>query len=153
MHCWGLEQAWGKLPLQIPRPPQKVHLPFIGPMQRLQAQELPIIQAKGLEPEHFHLWVWSRTTAISPLRPREGLAGVRGLAAPARLVPHQGGPPAHMGQPCPARSPYSTRLQYKEQRTQKPSGSCLRLARAVSHSYCLWCLGLLGAPPRVPKAK
>ena len=29
------------------------HLPFIDSVQRLQAQKLPVIQAKGLELEHF----------------------------------------------------------------------------------------------------
>lgn len=49
------------LPAALPRgrgPPG--HLPFIDSVQRLQAQKLPVIQAKGLELEHFRPLVPAR---------------------------------------------------------------------------------------------
>lgn len=65
-------------------------------MQRLQAQELPVIQAKGLELEHFHLSVSShQTTEVPLLRLGEGLMQVEGLAALACPGPCHGGP-THM---------------------------------------------------------
>lgn len=137
-----------KVPLQPHCPsgrglPLRVYVPFIDSVQRLQAQELPVIQAKGLELEHFHLSVSSHwTTVVPPLRLGKGLAGVGGLAFRFALVLPQG--PTHMAQPCPAGS-CSTRLQYKEQRTQKPSYSSMQLTRqsqaaAVSGDWCF--LGL-----------
>lgn len=65
----------------------KVHVPFIDSVQWLQAQELPVIQAKGLELEHFHLFVSSNWTSVAPpLRLGEGLAGAGGLAFQPALV-------------------------------------------------------------------
>lgn len=131
--------------------PQRVYIPFIDSMQRLQAQELPVIQAKGLELEHFHLSVSSHQNIEVPLlRLGEGLMQVEGLAALACPGPCHGGP-THMAQPWPASS-YSTRLQYKEQHTQKPaarSHGSPKQSRtaAVSRGWCIPGdpLGIFGA--------
>lgn len=68
-------------------------------MQWLQAQKLPVIQAKGLELEHFYLSVSNHwITVLPPLRQR--VEGVGRLAALISPGPHQGGS-IHMTQPCP----------------------------------------------------
>lgn len=43
-----------------------IDIPAVDSMQWLQAQKLPVIQAKGLELEHFHLSVSSHWITVAP---------------------------------------------------------------------------------------
>lgn len=78
------------LPAALPRgrgPPG--HLPFIDSVQRLQAQKLPVIQAKGLELEHFRLPI------AGTYRKADGAAGLAARLPAAAWGPLTGpGPPA-----------------------------------------------------------
>lgn len=101
----------------------------------------------------MNLSIFTFPSPAGPLRllhrdSEKGLGGAGRLATPAH--PGPAAAPAHMARPCPAGSE-STRLQYKEQRAQKPSNSVL-LPRPVSDLRCLWRLVLLGVPLGVPRA-
>lgn len=77
------------LPAALPRGRGPLgHLPFIDSVQRLQAQKLPVIQAEGLELEHFRLPV---------TRTQRRADGAAGLAA---LLPEAAWGPAHRARPA-----------------------------------------------------
>jgi hypothetical protein len=121
-----------------PGPPGRVYLPPVTPVQWLQAQELPVIQAKGLELEHFHPWVSTARTHGEGLREVEDWP-LRPPGAVPATAPRSHGPALPRGL-------HSARLRYKEQRAQKPAAFSLSLARspgqahsaAVSGGWCFW---------------
>lgn len=133
-----------------PGPPGRVYLPPVTPVQWLQAQELPVIQAKGLELEHFHPWVSTARTHGEGLREVEDWP-LRPPGAVPATAPRSHGPALPRGL-------HSARLRYKEQRAQKPAAFSLSLAlsrslaRTGSQCCCLWWLVLLGASLGVPRA-
>lgn len=80
------------LPAALPRGRGPLgHLPFIDSVQRLQAQKLPVIQAEGLELEHFHLPI------AGTQRRADGAAGPAG---PAAWLPEAAWGPAHRARPA-----------------------------------------------------
>ena len=121
---WAGQGVGGTLPhspLPYGRgPPKTIHIPFIDSMQRLQAQELPVIQAKGLELEHFHLSVSSQTTVAPP----PGLERVWGWLGdwPRRptLVPPR--PP--LTRPGPAQPTPRTHTSNTKSSTHKSLATC-----------------------------
>lgn len=119
-------------------------------MQRLQAQELPVIQAKGLELEHFHFpvssglqWCLQRDTA-------RGLLGGGGLAAGPCRGPHSHGPAlpstAHTVRASNTKSSKHKSLQLI--RVHALTGQAH--AAAVSGAQCFW--GLSWGSPEQTRA-
>lgn len=77
------------LPAALPRGRGPLgHLPFIDSVQRLQAQKLPVIQAEGLELEHFRLPI------AGTQRRADGAAGL------AAWLPEAAWGPAHRARPA-----------------------------------------------------
>lgn len=110
-------------------PPQRVYVPSVDSVQRLQAQKLPVIQAEGLELEHFHLCGSSpRTTAAPPRRPGDqGQRRDRPLWA-ALVLPRR----LHT-RPSPAlRAPAAEPPTQRAQSPAAPAGSSPRPGRLPS---------------------
>lgn len=145
----------GRLGVNYPQDPTepspRTHIPFIDSMQRLQAQKLPVIQAKGLELEHFSplgLQLDHRGACAEPRRGAGGNWGGGGLVARPALAPT---PRAQLG---PAQAELlAAHASNTKSRTQKRRDLFMQLLRAASDCRCLWWPARFGAPQGDPEDK